>query len=157
MDNNNEIPSQTSVISENFGILFSGQKKCPRCGTQMSVDVLLCPNCSTYTPGIVGVQNNRGVRKSAREQAKDQNKSTNLGCLGALVVLGVIIGLIYAVSKLPDGLILWGAIFILLLVSGMIYLLLYLFNKSIYSKQIPKTEVYNHADSFSTNFRKSDE
>ena len=157
MDNNNEIPSQTSVISENFGILFSGQKKCPRCGTQMSVDVLLCPNCSTYTPGIVGIQNNRSVGKSAREQAKDQNKRANLGCLGMLVVLGAIIGLIYAVSKLPSDFVLWGVICILLLVSGMIYLMLYCWNKSIYSKQIPKTEEYNHADSFSHNFRRIDE
>lgn len=154
-NNSNEIPSNMNVISENFQILFSGNKNCPRCGTQMPASVTLCPNCSAYTPGIVGVADGRKVKLSRREAEREQNQKSAIGCLYMLVFAGVIVGLSIAVSKLPANMTMYGVAFILAVVSALIYLAIYLFTVSLYMKQVPKTVLIDNADQFCANFRLS--
>lgn len=151
-NNNNEIPSNMNVIRENYKILFSGNKNCPRCGTQMPVSVTLCPNCSAYTPGIVGVEDGRKVKASRREIEREQNRRSAKGGLYMLVFGGVIVGLSIAVSKLPANIAMYGVAFILAAVSALIYYAIYLFNVSLYMKQVPKTVQIDNADQFCANF-----
>jgi len=156
-NNNNEIPSTMSVIRENYKILFSGNKNCPKCGTQMPVSVTLCPKCSTYTPGIVGVEDGRKVKASRRAVASEQNIKTAKAYLYMIAFVGVIIVLGIGVFLLPASMMMYGVSFLLAAVSALIYYAIYLFNVSLYMKQVPKTIQIDNADEFCANFRITEE
>jgi len=157
MDNNsNNIPSTMEIIRENLTTQYSGQKTCPRCKTVMSSSITLCPNCSAYTAGTTVPESKRKVASSGRQQSKEMNKRAAAGCLIELLVIAGLVSPFVAAAFLPEYMRMYVISFAMIIVSGLIYLLVYWLIVKVYKKQIPITERVDNADQFSGNFRMSE-
>lgn len=155
MENNssNSNPSTFEIIRENYTTQYSGKKICPRCGTEMSSSITLCPNCSAYTAGTTVPESKRKVAASGRQQSKEMNKRAAAAFLIELLIVAGLVSPFVIAGILPEHMRMYVISFALIVVSGLIYLAVYWLIVKVYMKQIPITERVDNADQFSGNFR----
>jgi len=152
-NNSSSTPSTLEIIRENFTTQYSGKKICPRCGTEMSSSITLCPNCSAYTAGTTVPESKRKVAASGRQQSKEMNKRAAAAALIELLIIAGLVSPFVIAAFLPEGMRMYVISFAMIITSGGIYLAAYWLIVKIYIKQIPITERLDNADQFSGNFR----